>query len=123
MASEAFYQFVFTGMGISQICQLEELYRRKVMVDEDEKKRYRHLFNFLLDDCNEGVMTKMKASSPVFNKLYSKTYYGGSFFDGLKVTSSYPEFDLNILFKWRESDLEVSRLGEDPNKRTFSSSE
>ena len=110
---------MFSGMGISQIHQLEDLYSRKVMVDENEKKKYQDLFNFLLKHNNEGVLTKMKASSPAFNKLYSKTYYGGSFFDGLKVNSSYQEFDLNILFKWRESDLVVSRLGEDPKKKNF----
>ena len=115
----AFNQMMFSGRGISQIHQLEDLYSRKVMVDENEKKRYRDLLNFLLKHNNEGVLTKMKASSPAFNKLYSNTYYGGSFFDGLKVNSSYPEFDLNIMFKWKESDLVVTRLGEDPKKKNF----
>lgn len=100
---------------MSQIGQLEALYRRKVKVDEAEQKRYKELLDFLLGE----IITKMKATSKTFNQLYSKTYYGGSFFDGLKVASTDQEFDLNIIFKWKCKDSGVTRLGEDVNKRNF----
>ena len=61
----------------------------------------------------------MKAASPTFHSLYRETYYGGSFFDGLKVGSTIQEFDLNIVFKWKARNLQVARLGEDPKKRNF----
>ena len=104
-----------SGTEMSQASQLEALYRRKVKIDEGEKQRYRRILNFLLED----VVSKMRETSKTFNALFSKIYYGGSFFDGLKVGSTDQEFDLNIIFKWSEEDLEVVRLGEDSKKRNF----
>ena len=104
-----------SGTEMSQASQLEALYKRKVKIDESEKQRYRSLLSFLLDD----VVSKMRDTSETFNALFSKIYYGGSFYDGLKVGSTDQEFDLNIIFKWREEDLEVVRLGEDSKKRNF----
>ena len=104
-----------SGAEMSQASQLEALYRRKVKIDQNEKQRYRSLLNFLLDD----VVSKMRETSKTFDALFSKIYYGGSFFDGLKVGSTDQEFDLNIIFKWREEGLEVVRLGEDSKKRNF----
>ena len=104
-----------SGTEMSQANQLEALYRRKVKIDRGETQRYQSLLNFLLDD----VVSKMRETSKTFNALFSKIYYGGSFFDGLKVGSTDQEFDLNLIFKWREEDLEVVRLGEDSKKRNF----
>ena len=104
-----------TGTEMSQANQLEALYTRKVKVDELDQRRYRSLLDFLVED----VVSKMRESSTTFRALFSKIYYGGSFFDGLKVGSTDQEFDLNIIFKWREDHLEVVRLGEDSNRRNF----
>ena len=103
------------GTEMSQASQLEALYNRKVKIDDRESQRYQSLLNFLVED----VVSKMRETSKTFNALFSKIYYGGSFFDGLKVGSTDQEFDLNIIFKWREEDLEVVRLGEDSKKRNF----
>ena len=103
------------GGILSQTAQLEQMYCRKVKQTKEVETRYEDLFQFLID----MLISKMKASSTTFDALYSRTYLGGSFFDGLKVGSKYQEFDINILFKWKEDDLEVVRLGEDTSKKNF----
>ena len=100
---------------MSQISQLENLYNRRVKVDDSEQKRYLSLMKTLVG----AIIAKMKEKSKTFNALYREPYYGGSVFDGLKVNSTGQEFDLNILFKWKAKDLEVVRLGQDSKKKNF----
>ena len=83
---------------MSQASQLEALYNRKVKIDDRENQQYQRILNFLVED----VVSKMRETSKTFNALYSKIYYGGSFFDGLKVGSTDQEFDLNIIFEKEE---------------------
>ena len=45
-------------------------------------------------------------------------YFGGSFFDGLKVASTMQEFDINIIFKLASSVALVD-LGKDERKPNF----
>ena len=103
------------GPNMSQISQLENLYNKRVKVDDSEQKRYLSLMKTLVG----AIIAKMKEKSKTFNALYREPYYGGSVFDGLKVNSTGQEFDLNILFKWKAKDLEVVRLGQDSKKKNF----
>ena len=98
---------------MSQTDELEQLYNERVRVDEGLQNEYRGLLKHVVD----LIISKMKALSPVFEALYRETYYGGSFFDGLKVNSTRQEFDLNIVFK--RIPMEVTGLGEDPAKGNF----
>ena len=100
---------------MSQISHLEQLYNQRVKVDESLQKDYQGLLKYVMDT----VIARMKQSSPAFNALYRETYYGGSFFDGLKVNSAEQEFDLNIVFKWKDKDLQVADIGTDPKKKNF----
>merc|ERR1711915_20183 len=61
----------------------------------------------------------MKKTSPEFDDLYRETYWGGSFFDGLKVGSTEQEFDLNIVFKWKGTYGEIKAVGADSKKKNF----
>ena len=100
---------------MSQTHELEQLYTERVRVDEALQDEYRALLKHIV----ELMISKMKAVSPDFNALYRETYYGGSFFDRLKVNSTDQEFDLNIVFK--RIPMEVTGLGEDPAKENFCS--
>ena len=100
---------------MSQTHELEQLYTERVRVDEALQDEYRALLKHIV----ELMISKMKAVSPDFNALYRETYYGGSFFDRLKVNSTEQEFDLNIVFK--RIPMEVTGLGEDPVKENFCS--
>ena len=103
----------FLHPAMSQTHELEQLYIERVRVDKDLENEYRGLLKHVVD----LMISKMKAMSPVFEELYRETYYGGSFFDGLKVNSTKQEFDLNIVFK--RIPMEVTGLGEDPAKKNF----
>ena len=99
----------------SQINQLERLYASRIKVDETKQKEYKSLMKNLVGE----IISKMKRNSKTFSALFKEIYYGGSVFDGLKVNSTEQEFDLNLLFKWKAKDLEVTRLGEDLEKKNF----
>ena len=66
---------------MSQTHELEQLYIERVQVDEGLQNEYRGLLKHVVD----LMIRKMKALSPAFEALYRETYYGGSFFDKLKV--------------------------------------
>jgi len=94
---------------MSQLHLLEKLYNQRIKLDAEEKKKYQGLLKHVVDT----MISKMKETTPEFNDLYRETYYGGSFFDGLKIGSTEQEFDLNIVFKWKTQAGEITRLGED----------
>ena len=100
---------------MSQLHQLEDLYNQRIKIDETEQKRYQGLLKYVVDK----MISKMKEAMPKFADLYRETYYGGSFFDGLKIGSTEQEFDLNIIFKWKAQHGEITRLGEDQKKKNF----
>ena len=58
-------------------------------------------------------------SEDLNNLIRGDIYYGGSTYDGLKVNSTGPEFDLNLNFKFEPKHLELRGLGDDPNKKNF----
>jgi len=100
---------------MSQLHLLEDLYNQRIKIDEEEQKKYQGLLKYVVDT----MISKMKEKTPEFNDLYRETYYGGSFFDGLKIGSTEQEFDLNIVFKWKTQSLEITRLEEDKKKKNF----
>ena len=51
--------------------------------------------------------------SPEFKEVYERIYYGGSYFDGLKVKSTSYEYDLNIVFKTPKTSWRICNLGID----------
>ena len=61
----------------------------------------------------------MNNTKIITDNLYRDTYYGGSFFDGLKIGSSSQEFDLNIFFKWKMKHCQIVNLGQDHQKKNF----
>ena len=71
------------------------------------------MLHFVVDTLLENA----RKISPELYQLYCETYYGGSFFDGLKVGSTSQEFDLNIVYSWRANHLEISGLGTDQTKQ------
>ena len=100
---------------MSQLHLLEDLYNQRIKIDEEEQKKYQGLLKYVVDT----MISKMKESTPEFNDLYRETYYGGSFFDGLKIGSTEQEFDLNIVFRWKSQSGEITGLGEDKRKKNF----
>jgi len=101
--------------AMSQLHLLEDLYNQRIKIDEEEQKKYQGLLKYVVDT----MISKMKESTPEFNDLYRETYYGGSFFDGLKIGSTEQEFDLNIVFRWKSQSGEITGLGEDKRKKNF----
>ena len=70
------------GKSMTNLQKLEDLYNREIKVDEAEEKKYRGIVKHLVDNV---VIEKLKQTSPDMANLYRETYWGGSFYDGLKV--------------------------------------
>ena len=70
------------GRSMTNLQKLEDLYNREIKVDEAEEKKYRGIVKYLVDNV---VIEKLKQTSPDMANLYRETYWGGSFYDGLKV--------------------------------------
>ncbi|XP_050513469.1 cyclic GMP-AMP synthase-like receptor isoform X2 [Diabrotica virgifera virgifera] len=103
------------------------------MVDAEEKKRYNVLENVLKDinqkyisfpeemrkrnnkillELLDALIPKMKEKNTLFKQLYFTTFFGGSFYDGLRVGAP-DEFDLDLLMtlpKMLNIDLNVSNI-------------
>ena len=101
------------GKPMSDLRKLEDLYNREIKIDDDEVEFYRGLLNAMI----QFIIPEMKRASPDFANLFRNIYYGGSFFDGLKVGSTPQEFDLNVLFKWSPNHCEITNL--DKDKKNF----
>jgi len=98
---------------MSDLQKLEDLYNRNIKIDEEEQKFYRGLLNHLM---TQLVIPEMKKTDLDFANLFQRVYYGGSFFDGLKVGSTHQEFDLNIVFKWNPTFCKLVNLNDDKKK-------
>ena len=61
----------------------------------------------------EAVLREAKNKSEDFSELYREIYYGGSYYDKLKVKSTDYEYDLNVVFKQPKSSVHISNLGDD----------
>ena len=100
---------------LSEIHQLEFLYKKQVKTDKEEQERYEVVLHFVVNH----LIDKMKLYSSEFDRLFKGIYYTGSFWDGLTVNSTTQEFDLNIVFDWKTSDLEIRGLDSDGKKPNF----
>ena len=100
---------------MAQKGQLEQLYDKAVKIDDVLQTDYQGLLHHVMTK----MIALMKGVSPVFKDLYRETYYGGSFFDGLKVGSAGQEFDLNIVLGWSARHMEVARVETDPKNFTY----
>ena len=74
---------------------LENLFDNDIKLDETQKKETKRVF----DKVVPLVIDTAKQVSDEFKELYREIYYGGSYFDRLKVKSTEFEFDLNIVFQ------------------------
>ena len=74
---------------------LENLFDNDIKLDETQKKKTKRVF----DKVVPLVIDTAKQVSDEFKELYREIYYGGSYFDRLKVKSTEFEFDLNIVFQ------------------------
>ena len=97
------------------LSNIQVLYRRQVKTDKQEQAKYEDLLHFIVNH----LINKMKQLSPEFNSLFKEIYYTGSFWDGLTVNSTTQEFDLNLVFDWKTSDLEIRGLDSDGKKSNF----
>ena len=94
---------------------LWQIYDEHVKLDKAVTVVYRKVLDVVL----KNVIDNMKDKNSIFDDLYSRIYYTGSFYDGLKVGSSEQEFDLNIVFNIRRSHVEIVDLGSDTKKPNF----
>ena len=95
---------------------LEELYIRKIKLDDDQDKKCQKVLTEVL----RTVLEKAKEKSTDFKELYRETYYGGSYYDKLKVNSTDFEYDLNIVFKIpKQTSWYIANLGDDVRKPNF----
>ena len=67
---------------MTNLQKLEDLYNREIKVDENEEKKYRGIVKYLVDNV---VIEKLKQTRADMANLFRETYWGGSFYDGLKV--------------------------------------
>ena len=77
----------------------------------DEKRSKDH--DVVLKAVLEAVLREAKNKSEDFSELYREIYYGGSYYDKLKVKSTDYEYDLNVVFKQPKSSVHICNLGDD----------
>ena len=63
---------------------VEDLYNQRIKVAEAEEKKYRGIVKYFVEDV---IVDQMMKTSPDMADLYRETYWGRSFYDGLKVPS------------------------------------
>ena len=56
-------------------------------------------YDHILHSCLDKIISGMRQTDPVFDRLYNGIHFGGSYFDGLAVGNLRHEFDLNVIFK------------------------
>ena len=94
--------------------KLKRIVDENVKLDQKEANKYETVLRLVLAE----LILVMKETSTVFSDLFDEVYFGGSFFDGLKVASTMQEFDINIIFKLASSVALVD-LGKDERKPNF----
>ena len=78
-----------------EIHLLEGLYTREIKLNEEDEKKATKV----LDSVLKTVLRIAQVKSESFKELFREVYYGGSYYDRLKVKSTDFEFDLNIVFQ------------------------
>ena len=77
-----------------EIHLLEGLYTREIKLDEEDEKKAVKVLEIIL----KRLLEIAKVKSEDFKELFREIYYGGSYYDKLKVKSTDFEFALNIVF-------------------------
>ena len=77
----------------------------------DDKRSKDH--GDVLKSVLSAVIQAAKTKSEDFSELYREIYYGGSYYDKLKVKSTEYEYDLNVVFKQPKSSVHICNLGDD----------
>ena len=94
---------------------LENLYDKEVKLDEGSSQLHQRVLNKMLDT----LIQQAKEVSPEFKEVFREIFFGGSFFDHLKVKSTPYEYDLNFVFKEPKSSFDICNLGGDYRKPNF----
>lgn len=71
---------------------LKEINKKFVSLSDEEIKRNNNLLKAMLD----LMIDKMKTKDTLFKEMYTRVFFGGSFYDGLRVGQP-DEFDLDLL--------------------------
>ena len=107
-------------MAMDNIIQnrlLEDLYIRKIKLDDAQDRKCQNVLDKVLQAV---VLDKAREKSAEFNELFREIYYGGSYYDHLKVNSTDFEFDLNIVFRIpKQISWCIANLGDDTRKPNF----
>ncbi|KAF2900412.1 hypothetical protein ILUMI_05774 [Ignelater luminosus] len=87
---------------------LQNINKSYISLPDDEVKRN----NQILENILQQIIGKMKEKSELFKKSFTRVFYGGSYYDGLRVGNP-EEFDLDLLLtlpKYAEPDLTNSNI-------------
>ncbi|XP_044271594.1 cyclic GMP-AMP synthase-like [Tribolium madens] len=87
---------------------LNEINSKFISLQDKEVKRN----NQILESILKTFIDKMKEKDPLFKKMFSRVFYGGSYYDGLRVGKP-EEFDLDLLLsvpKYAEPTIIVSKV-------------
>ena len=96
--------------------KLKRIFDENIKLDQKEANKYETVLRLVLAE----LILVMKETSTVFSDLFEEVYFGGSFFDGLKVASTMQEFDINIIFKLASmTSIGIVDLGKDERKPNF----
>ena len=98
-----------------EIHLLEGLYTREIKLDEEDEKKAVKVLEIVL----KRLLEIAKVKSEDFKELFREIYYGGSYYDKLKVKSTDFEFDLNIVFQNPKTSWSLRNLGDDIRKPNF----
>ncbi|CAH1155729.1 unnamed protein product [Phaedon cochleariae] len=71
---------------------LNNINRKYISLPDEDDRRNKIILKGLLD----SITSSMKASDNLFKEMYSSVFYGGSYYDGLRVGQP-DEFDLDLL--------------------------
>ena len=94
---------------------LEKLFNERVKLDEQSSQLHQRVLEKML----ETLIQQAKEVSPEFREVFREIFYGGSYFDKLKVKSTPYEYDLNFVFKEPKSSFDICNLGDDFRKPNF----
>ncbi|KAJ8924711.1 hypothetical protein NQ315_000863 [Exocentrus adspersus] len=78
-------------------CYLHDINREYISFSKTQTKRN----NKILNEVVQSLITKMKQKDALFKSLYKRQFYGGSYYDGLKVGSP-DEYDIDLLLTFPE---------------------
>ncbi|XP_056639349.1 cyclic GMP-AMP synthase-like receptor [Diorhabda sublineata] len=88
---------------------LQKINNKFIALPEEETKRN----TIILDKVTEQLIEKMKDGNVLFNKMFQKIFYGGSYYDKLKVGKP-EEYDLDFLLTFPENGEPTIEVSDKP---------